>query len=102
MNKVLPPDPLESLAHLETWVLKCGECSEDVQTLIESIRTSLRVWLDEPENPLEDAEHAIMKAHFVLRFRPPPDQNLEALVHELLQLAEGIHRAQKLWGSTLG
>ena len=90
---MISPDPLKALAHLEHWILLCGQCREDVTWAIESIRTGLRERLNEPEDPLDDAADALQRAqaqHYAA--------HSEAIHYALTQSAVNLGHARQLAG----
>ena len=90
------PDPLLSLAHVETHVLRCGRCPEDVAHAIEMVRKGLRERLAEPEDPMEDAAGALQLAQARLRHDHGP--HLEAIQYALAQAAASLGHARILAG----
>jgi hypothetical protein len=90
---MISPDPLQALSHLETHILRCGRCPEDVTHAIEMVRTGLRERLAEPEDPLDDAADALQRAqarHYAA--------NLEAIQYALTQSAVNLGHARALAG----
>ena len=93
---MVAPDPLAALAHLENWILLCGQCREDVTWAIESIRTGLRERLAEPEDPLDAAADALQRAEAQLHRHHGP--HAEAIQYALTQAAASLGHARLLAG----